>query len=683
MKRSNFWDVVVVGGGHAGVEAALISSFKGCTVLLITMDIKALGRMSCNPAIGGLAKGQMVREIDVLGGKMASFADLSGIQFKTLNKSKGRAVWSPRAQVDKRAYEKEVSLSMENSPVSVFKGEVVSVSIEKSCISGVVLRSGEEIKAHSVIVTSGTFLSGIIHIGERKILAGRMGEERSEGLTESLCSLGFRSGRLKTGTPPRLDKKSIDWSKTSLELGDKDPVPFSYFTGDFKPRNVPCHSINTNVKAHEIIQENNHLSPMFSGDIGGMGPRYCPSIEDKVHRFIDRDSHGLFLEPEWENSDQIYLNGFSTSLPEKIQIKALKEIPGFGEVSFFRPGYAIEYDFFPPSQLKNTLETATASQTASNLQASQVAQMELTALINKTAEALQVTTDATAVGKAAVVDSDAAAAAAVVQKDLQKDQQEFTSGENDKDRNQQLELQRTKYKAELLKIKAAKVGEIKDFYDETTGRIQPHERMVDGSWEPRGGDKAADASTFKGLTLQVSYNDKGEEVKGYMNGTDFVQVGGAKAVKAGTKKEALAYFTGQAKYILGGAQNSFMAAKLTDDDTKLMREWIPEAEAAFKANPNMSLSQIVKNIMFKPWVLDDADITDADITAGEAEASAAGSNALDSIEYARQISTRRQPDFVKAQTAYDNIMGPQGNKNTDVLFKRMKKMGYNPDYLIK
>ena len=357
MKHSGFWDVVVIGGGHAGIEAALISGFRGCTVLLITMDIKALGRMSCNPAIGGLAKGQMVREIDVLGGKMASFADLSGIQFKTLNKSKGRAVWSPRAQVDKRAYEKEVSLSVGNSPVSVFRGEVVSVSIEKNCISGVVLRSGEEIKAHSVIVTSGTFLSGIIHIGERKILAGRMGEERSEGLTESLCSLGFRSGRLKTGTPPRLDKNSIDWSKTSLELGDKDPVPFSYFTGDFKPRNVPCHSINTNVKAHEIIQENNHLSPMFSGDIGGMGPRYCPSIEDKVHRFIDKDSHGLFLEPEWENSDQIYLNGFSTSLPEKIQIKALKEIPGFGEVSFFRPGYAIEYDFFPPSQLKNTLET--------------------------------------------------------------------------------------------------------------------------------------------------------------------------------------------------------------------------------------------------------------------------------------------------------------------------------------
>jgi len=291
--------------------------------------------------------------------------------------------------------------------------------------------------------------------------------------------------------------------------------------------------------------------------------------------------------------------------------------------------------------------------------------------------------NADAASTAAVVDSDAAAAAAVVQTDLQNDQQTFTSGENDKDRNQQLELQRTKYKAELLKIKATKVGEIKDFYDETTGRIQPHERMVDGSWEPRGGDKAADASTSKGLTLQVSYNDKGEEVKGYMNGTDFVQVGGAKAVKAGTKKEALAYFTGQAKYILGGAQNSFMAAKLTDDDTKLMREWIPEAEAAFKANPNMSLSQIVKNIMFKPWVLDDADITDADITAGEAEASAAGSNALDSIEYARQISTRRQPDFVKAQTAYDNIMGPQGNKNTDVLFKRMKKMGYNPDFLIK
>ena len=266
---------------------------------------------------------------------------------------------------------------------------------------------------------------------------------------------------------------------------------------------------------------------------------------------------------------------------------------------------------------------------------------------------------------------------------MQDDQQDFTSGENQKDRDASFEKQRRQYKAELLKIKAAKVGEIKDFYDETTGLVQPHERMVDGSWEPRGGTKAPDASTSKGLTLQVAYNDKGEEVKGYMNGTDFVQVGGAKAVKAGTKKEALAYFTGQAKYILGGAQNSFMAAKLTDDDTKLMREWIPEAEAAFKANPNMSLSQIVKNIMFKPWVLDDADITDADITAGEAEASAAGSNALDSIEYARQISTRRQPDFVKAQTAYDNIMGPQGNKNTDVLFKRMKKMGYNPDFLIK
>ena len=361
MKHSAIWDVVVVGGGHAGVEASLISKHLGCSVLVVTMDVAALGRMSCNPAIGGLAKGQIVREIDVLGGKMATFADQTGIQFKTLNKTKGRAVWSPRAQIDKRIYERTVVREVKKKNIALLEGEVVSVSVSGEKISGVELRSGEKIKTRSLIVTSGTFLSGIIHVGDRKILAGRMGEERSEGLTESLLSFGFRSGRLKTGTPPRLNKHSIDWSKTKIEQGDKNPVPFSYFTGEFKPKNELCHLVNTNENTHEIISKNQNKSPMFSGDIGGVGPRYCPSIEDKVHRFSHRNSHGLFLEPEWENSDQIYLNGFSTSLPEDIQIKALREIEGLEKVEFFRPGYAIEYDFFPPAQLKNTLETKDVS----------------------------------------------------------------------------------------------------------------------------------------------------------------------------------------------------------------------------------------------------------------------------------------------------------------------------------
>ena len=356
MKQTH-WDVVVVGGGHAGVEAALISSFLGCKTLVLTMDKNALGRMSCNPAIGGLAKGQMVKEIDVLGGSMAQFADKTGIQFKTLNKTKGRAVWSPRAQIDKRKYENLVIEKLKKRLISIKEGEVVSVNLSKDSISGAQLRSGEVVKTKSLIITSGTFLSGIIHIGERKILAGRMGEERAEGLTESLTALGFRSGRLKTGTPPRLDKNTINWNKVKEERGDKEPIPFSYFTKTFNPKNILCHLVNTNSLTHEIISENKKRSPMFSGDINGVGPRYCPSIEDKIHKFSDRDSHGLFLEPEWENSDQIYLNGFSTSLPEEVQLKALRQIPGLEHVGFFRPGYAIEYDFFPPSQLKNTLES--------------------------------------------------------------------------------------------------------------------------------------------------------------------------------------------------------------------------------------------------------------------------------------------------------------------------------------
>ena len=354
-------EIIIVGGGHAGAEAALISSFLGASVAIITMDRGAIARMSCNPSIGGLAKGQMVREIDVLGGSMAKTADQAGLQFKTLNKGKGRAVWSPRAQVDKRLYEKIMLENILKNQITIIQGEAISVDIKNYKIKGVTLRSGEKLKCKSLILTAGTFLSGIIHIGQRKVLAGRMGEERSEGITESLASYGFFSGRLKTGTPPRIDKKSIDWSKTTPSFGDKNPIPFSYLTNAFSPQNVPCHTIHTNKTTHEIIKENLRFSPMYSGDISGTGPRYCPSIEDKVNNFKDRDSHLLHLEPEWKNSDQIYLNGFSTSLPEKAQTLAIKEIPAMRSAILLRPGYAIEYDFFPPSQVKASLETKSVS----------------------------------------------------------------------------------------------------------------------------------------------------------------------------------------------------------------------------------------------------------------------------------------------------------------------------------
>ena len=358
MKQKTTHDVIVVGGGHAGVEAANIAAKKNCSVLMITMDKKAIGRMSCNPAIGGLAKGQMVREIDMLGGLMGRLADKSGLQFKILNKSKGRAVWSPRAQVDKRQYETLVtSTILNNKNIDVVLGEAVELLVDNYSVTGVSLRDGSSVFGKTVVLTCGTFLSGLIHVGERKILAGRMGEEGSVGITESLGALGFKTGRLKTGTPPRLNRNSIDWNKASIALGDDSPVPFSYQTRDFNPPNDPCHTIRTNKETHEIIKENIGRSPMFSGEIAGTGPRYCPSIEDKIHRFSHHSSHMLFLEPEWKNSDQIYLNGFSTSLPEDVQLSALRKIPGLGLVEFLRPGYAIEYDFFPPAQLRATLET--------------------------------------------------------------------------------------------------------------------------------------------------------------------------------------------------------------------------------------------------------------------------------------------------------------------------------------
>lgn len=361
MKHNNI-DVVVVGGGHAGVEAANILSKLGLIVGLVSMDKKGLGRMSCNPAIGGVAKGQLVREVDLLGGLMAKIADLSGLQHKMLNKSKGRSVWSPRAQVDKRKYESLCSRLIFNSKnIIIIEGEVVSIGIVKNKITGVKLRDGTKILSRSVIVTCGTFLSGIIHIGDRKAPAGRMGEVRSEGITENLVSFGFRTIRLKTGTPPRALKSSIRWSKTTEEFGDKKPAPFSHFTEKFNPTNEPCHTVRTNQSSHNVIEDNLDRSPMYSGEILATGPRYCPSIEDKIVRFSKQDSHLLFLEPEWFKSDQIYINGYSTSLPEEVQLESLRKIPAFKNVELLRPGYAIEYDCFPPSQLKASLESKEVS----------------------------------------------------------------------------------------------------------------------------------------------------------------------------------------------------------------------------------------------------------------------------------------------------------------------------------
>ena len=358
MKPKTKYQVLVVGGGHAGIEAALAASRCGSAVALITINKNTIGRMSCNPSIGGLAKGQMVREVDSLGGIMGRAADCSGIQFKILNRSKGRAVWSPRAQVDKRIYEQYVKNEVVKTPdIDIVEAEVSAPIIKDSKIVGVKTVDGSVISAPIVVLTNGTFLNGLIHIGQKKIPAGRMGELGSTGITETLTRHGLNCGRLKTGTPPRLFKRSVDWNKLDIISGDDKPAPFSHFHKKFNPPNIPCYSVSTNLESHDIIKNNINQSPMFSGDIQGVGPRYCPSIEDKINRFSDKNSHRLVCEPEWVGSDQIYLNGFSTSLPEEVQLNSLQRIPGFEGVQFVRPGYAIEYDYVYPYQLKMTLES--------------------------------------------------------------------------------------------------------------------------------------------------------------------------------------------------------------------------------------------------------------------------------------------------------------------------------------
>ena len=355
---SEIYDVIVVGAGHAGSEAAAAAANLGSKTLLITMNMQTIGQMSCNPAMGGIAKGQIVREIDAMGGYSGIIADKSAIQFKMLNLSKGPAMWSPRTQNDRMLFAEEWRYALEQTPnLDFFQDMVKSLIIENDQVTGVITSLGIQIKAKSVVLTNGTFLNGLIHVGDKQLGGGRMGEPRAFGITEQLVSLGFEAGRMKTGTPPRVDGRSLDYSKMEEQKGDEKPQKFSYTDTPKLTKQLSCHIVYTNEIVHDILREGFDRSPMFNGTIQSTGPRYCPSIEDKINRFAERNRHQLFVEPEGWKTVEIYVNGFSSSLPEDVQIKAMKHIPGFENVKVFRPGYAIEYDYFPPTQLYHTLET--------------------------------------------------------------------------------------------------------------------------------------------------------------------------------------------------------------------------------------------------------------------------------------------------------------------------------------
>lgn len=352
------YDVIVVGAGHAGCEAAAAAANMGSRVLMVTMNLQTIAQMSCNPAMGGIAKGQIVREIDALGGYSGIVSDASMIQFRMLNQSKGPAMWSPRSQNDRMLFSQKWREMLENTPnLDFYQDMVKGIIVENGKAVGVKTGLGHDIRAKAVVLTNGTFLNGVIHIGEKRFGGGRVAERAAEGLTEQLVSLGFESDRLKTGTPPRVDGRSLDYSKMEEQKGDDLITGFSYLDTPKPKEQLSCWITYTNTEVHELLKTGFDRSPMYTGRIEGTGPRYCPSIEDKINRFAERERHQLFVEPEGWNTVEIYVNGFSTSLPEEVQFDALRKVPGFENVKFFRPGYAIEYDFFPPTQLNYSLET--------------------------------------------------------------------------------------------------------------------------------------------------------------------------------------------------------------------------------------------------------------------------------------------------------------------------------------
>jgi tRNA uridine 5-carboxymethylaminomethyl modification enzyme len=352
------YDVIVVGAGHAGCEAAVAAANLGSKVLLATMNMQTIAQMSCNPAMGGVAKGQIVREVDALGGYSGIVTDYSMVQFRMLNLSKGPAMWSPRAQSDRMMFAAKWRQMLEEHPnIDFWQDMVKGLIIKDGRCQGVITGMGLEIESKSVVLTNGTFLNGLIHIGEKQFGGGRAGEKAAFGITEQLIELGFEAGRMKTGTPPRIDGRSLDYSRMEEQKGDENPSKFSYSDTPIIQKQLSCYITHTSEKVHDMLRTGFEKSPMFSGRIQGLGPRYCPSIEDKIERFSDKDNHQLFVEPEGWNTCEIYVNGFSSSLPEDVQYKALRMVPGFENMKMFRPGYAIEYDFFPPTQLKLSLET--------------------------------------------------------------------------------------------------------------------------------------------------------------------------------------------------------------------------------------------------------------------------------------------------------------------------------------